>query len=55
MIHTNYPIIKHKVELLNLAEELGHVSKACKVTGASRRVIHSIAIKSSLKTAVLIT
>ncbi|MGM9326339.1 IS481 family transposase, partial [Legionella pneumophila] len=29
-------IIKHKVGLLNLAEELGNVSKACKVMGLSR-------------------
>ena len=36
MIHTNNPIIKHKVGLLNLAEELGNVSKACKVMGVSR-------------------
>ena len=33
MLHTNNPIIKHKVGLLNLAEELGEVSKACKVMG----------------------
>lgn len=31
MLHTNNPIIKHKAGLLNLAEELGNVSKACKV------------------------
>ena len=36
MIHTNNPIIKHKVGLLNLAQELGNVSKACKVMGVSR-------------------
>ncbi len=30
MIHTNEKVIKHKVGLLNLAEELGNVSKACK-------------------------
>lgn len=36
MIHTNNPIIKHKVGLLNLAEELGNVSRACKVMGVSR-------------------
>lgn len=36
MHHTNNPIIKHKVGLLNLAEELGNVSKACKVMGVSR-------------------
>ncbi|WP_422824268.1 IS481 family transposase [Xenorhabdus siamensis] len=36
MVYTNNPIIKHKVGLLNLAEELGNVSKACKVMGVSR-------------------
>ena len=36
MIHTNEKIIKHKVGLLNLAEELGNVSKACKMMGLSR-------------------
>ncbi len=36
MLHTNDKIIKHKVGLLNLAEELGNVSKACKVMGLSR-------------------
>lgn len=36
MVHTNNPIIKHKAGLLNLAEELGNVSKACKVMGVSR-------------------
>lgn len=29
-------IVKHKVGLLNLAEELGNTSKACKVMGLSR-------------------
>ncbi len=36
MIHTNEKIIKHKVGLFNLAEELGNVSKACQVIGLSR-------------------
>jgi ACT domain-containing protein len=36
MIHSNQKIIKHKVGLLNLAEELGNVSKACKMMGVSR-------------------
>ncbi len=36
MLHTNNQIIKHKVGLLNLAEELQNVSKACKVMGVSR-------------------
>lgn len=36
MLHTSEHIIKHKVGLLNLAEELGNVSKACQVMGLSR-------------------
>ncbi|WP_375748092.1 IS481 family transposase [Vibrio sp. HN007] len=36
MLHTSNPIIKHKAGLLNLAEELGNVSKACKIMGVSR-------------------
>ena len=36
MLHSNERIIKHKLGLLNLAEELGNVSKACKVMGLSR-------------------
>jgi len=36
MLHTNEQIIKHKVGLLNLAEELGNVSRACQVMGLSR-------------------
>lgn len=36
MLHTNNPVIKHKAGLLNLAEELGNFSKACKVMGVSR-------------------
>ncbi|ONG41975.1 IS481 family transposase [Alkanindiges hydrocarboniclasticus] len=36
MLNTNNPIIKHKAGLLNLAEELQNVSKACKVMGVSR-------------------
>ena len=36
MLHTSEKIIKHKVGLLNLAEELGNVSKACQVMGLSR-------------------
>jgi ACT domain-containing protein len=33
---SNERIIKHQLGLLNLAEELGNVSKACKVMGLSR-------------------
>lgn len=36
MLYTTNPIIKHKAGLLNLAEELGNVSKACKIMGFSR-------------------
>ncbi|EHD2252395.1 helix-turn-helix domain-containing protein [Vibrio vulnificus] len=36
MLHTSNPIIKYKAWLLNLAEELGNVSSACKITGISR-------------------
>lgn len=36
MIHTNDRIVKHKVGLLNLADELGNISKACKMMGVSR-------------------
>ena len=36
MLNTNDKVIKHKVGLLNLAEELGNVSKACQVMGLSR-------------------
>lgn len=36
MYHTTNPIIKHKVGLLNLAEELNNVSQACKIMGVSR-------------------
>jgi len=36
MLHGNERIIKHKLGLLNLAEELGNVSRACKIMGMSR-------------------
>ena len=36
MHHSNERIIKHKIGLLNLAEELGNVAKACKMMGVSR-------------------
>lgn len=32
----NQNIIKYKIGLLNLAEELGNVSRACKLMGFSR-------------------
>ena len=36
LLNTTDKIIKHKTGLLNLAEELGNVSKACQVMGMSR-------------------
>ncbi len=36
MLQNTPKIIKHKVGLLTLAEELGNISKACKVMGYSR-------------------
>ena len=40
MLKTIEKIVKHKVSLLNLAEELGNVSKACQVMGISRDTIY---------------
>lgn len=40
MLYTNERIIKNKVGLLNLAEELGNISKACKVMGFSRETFY---------------
>ena len=36
MLHTHDRIVKHKVGLLNLADELSNISKACKMMGVSR-------------------
>ncbi|WP_282610543.1 IS481 family transposase [Pelagibius sp. Alg239-R121] len=36
MLQNNQKVIRHKVGLLNLAEELGNVSRACQVMGLSR-------------------
>ena len=36
MLHGTKAVIKHKIGLLNLAEELGNVSKACRIMGFSR-------------------
>ena len=36
MLHGSKTVIKHKIGLLNLAEELGNVSKACRIMGFSR-------------------
>ena len=41
MVHGNERIIKHKLGLLNLAEELGNVSQACRVMGLSRDTFYS--------------
>ncbi len=51
MLHTSNPIIKHKAGLLNLAEELGNVSRACKVMGSHETLF--IAIKDWLKLVAL--
>ena len=40
MIDNSSKVIKHKVGLLNLAEELGNVSKACKAMGLSRDIFY---------------
>ena len=40
MYHTSEKIIKNKVGLLNLAEELNNVSRACKVMGFSRETFY---------------
>lgn len=40
MLHTNNPIIKYKAGLLNLAEELQNVSKACKIMGVSQDIFY---------------
>lgn len=40
MLHTKEKIIKNKVGLLNLAEELQNISKACKVMGFSRETFY---------------
>ena len=36
MFYSNNPLIKYKTGLLNLAEELGNISQACKAMGMSR-------------------
>ena len=40
MHYSTQKIIKNKIGLLNLAEELGNVSKACKVMGFSRETFY---------------
>ena len=36
MLHTTENVIRHKIGLLNLAEEFDNVSRACKIMGVSR-------------------
>lgn len=40
MLHSNEKIIKNKVGLINLAQELGNISKACKIMGYSRETFY---------------
>lgn len=40
MLHTNEKVIKNKVGLLNLAEELKNISRACKLMGFSRETFY---------------
>jgi transposase len=40
MSTVNQRVIKNKLGLLNLAEELGNISKACKVMGLSRNTFY---------------
>lgn len=41
MLNGSKKVIKHKVGLLNLAEELGNVSKACRIMGLSRETFYT--------------
>jgi len=40
MLHSNEKIIRNKVGLLNLAEDLKNISKACKIMGLSRETFY---------------
>ena len=40
MLHTIDKIIEHKIGLLNLAEELGNVPRACQVMGLPRDTVY---------------
>lgn len=42
MTSLNQSAIKHKAGLLNLAEELGNISKTCKIMGYSRDTFLSL-------------
>jgi hypothetical protein len=48
MYHTNEQIIKHKVRLLNLAEELGNVSKACQIKSRLLHVLRIVRLGSEI-------
>ncbi len=48
MLHGNERIIKHKLGLLNLAEELGNVSQACRIMGLSRDTFYRYYRKCSI-------
>ena len=45
MLNSSNRIIKHKTGLLNLAEELGNVLKACRVMGYSRDLYTAIKVR----------
>ena len=49
MLNTTNPIIKHKAGLLNLANELGNASKACKVMGVSASGVRSVWLSHDLE------
>ncbi len=49
MIHTNEKIIKHKVGLLNLAEELGNVRRIPNIKNPINPAIESIAVDYALE------
>jgi ACT domain-containing protein len=53
MLNTTDRIIKHKVGLLNLAEEPGKVSKAYQVTGLSRDTFYRY--KSAVDEGIILT
>ena len=40
MLDTNDNVVKHKVDLLNLAEGLGKVSKGCQITALARHTFY---------------
>ncbi len=40
MLQSNERIVKHKIGLLNLAEELTNISRACKIMGLSRETFY---------------